>query len=115
MCAVSALVCITQCWLDLHLPNSYPLTVITTTGLPTSPITFVCTKHIPAAFRNSAQHIYVIADIDALARWMSHSLQVGTCVGLHAASIEAETIQHALQWKSLAFKQYLCNIPAIAN
>jgi hypothetical protein len=115
MCAVSALTRITRRWLAFSLPDSYPLAVFTTTGLPTGPITFVCAKHITAAFRASAQRVYAITDLDALARWTSHSLRVGACVGLHAAGIEAESIQHALRWKSLAFKQYLRNIPAIAN
>ena len=46
---------------------------------------------------------------------MTHSSRIGTCVCLHAAGIDAETIQHTLRWMSMAFKQYLRNIPAIAN
>ena len=46
---------------------------------------------------------------------MTHSSHIGTCVCLHATGIDMETIQHTLHWKSLAFKQYLQNIPVITK
>ena len=93
LCAISALTCIIQQWLDLHLPPTYPLALFTN-GLPTGTITFIQAQHITTAFWASAQCVYAIVNESALKQWMTHSSRIGACVCLHAAGINTETIQH---------------------
>ena len=62
-----------------------------------------------------AKKCYNITSKEDLARFSTHSIRVGACVALHVANFTTEQIQHALRWRSNAFKMYLRDVIALAE
>jgi integrase len=114
LCAVSAWLRISQRYLDLRVPPSYPLAIFTDTGLLTGTVDFIRPVHIETALRQAAQQVYNITDPADLAKFTSHSFRVGACCALHAAGVSTMDIQYALRWRSTAFTVYLRNLPSQA-
>ena len=115
LCAVSAMLRITQRWCDLHLPTNQPLSCFTDDGTVDGNVRNICASHIARALQAAARAAHGITSPELLARFTSHSFRVGACVALHAAGISALNIKHALRWKSEAFMEYLRNLPLQAQ
>ena len=50
-----------------------------------------------------------------LAKWTSHSIRIGACVLLYANGFTILQLQFILRWKSMAFRDYLRNVPILAQ
>ena len=90
---------------------TYPLAVFTDDGTYNGNLCFLNADHITDFLRTSAVHVYGLKDKKEIQKFSSHSIRVGACVALHAAGCSPMHIQHALRWKSDAFKMYLRNLP----
>jgi hypothetical protein len=115
LCAVSAMLRITQRWSDLHLPTNQPLSCFTVDGTVDGNVHNICASHIERGLQAAARAVHDVKVAEDLARFTSHSIRVGACVALHAAGISALNIKHALRWKSEAFMEYLRNLPLQAQ
>ena len=111
LCAVSAWLCIIKRWTDFKLGSNFPLVVFSDTGMASGKPVLICSMHIKASLQHAAMEVYGITDPAALSRFSAHSIRVGACVALHAASIQQQDIKFALHWKSDSFYNYLCNLP----
>jgi hypothetical protein len=114
LCAVSALLHITQCWKDLRLLDNHPFAVYTTDGTATGSVKFIRESNINTALQQAARRVYHITNNNDLGCFTSHSICIA-CVALHAANISSLDIKHALQWKSNSFLTYLHNLPCQAQ
>jgi hypothetical protein len=115
LCAVSALLCIAQRWVDLKLPPMHPLVVYTADGKSNGRVQLICESNINAALQSAAKTMYNITKQQELSHFTSHSIRVGTCIALHVAGIDPLNIKHALRWKSDSFLTYLRNLPCQAQ
>ena len=65
--------------------------------------------------RALAKTTYEISDNDDLQKYTCKSLQVGTCVLLHTAQANQDTIQLRLRWRSDSYKIYLRDTVRLAS
>jgi len=70
--------------------------------------------HITGVLRNAASKVYLINDVNDLAKWTSHSIRVGACVALHESGCDTTFNQNRLRWRSDSFKMYLRHTPILA-
>jgi hypothetical protein len=111
LCTVSALLHITQRWVDLKLPPVHPLAIYTANGKSNGRVQLICELNINAVLQSAAKTVYNITIQEELSRFTSHSIRVGACITLHMAAIDPLDIKHALRWKSDSFLTYLQNLP----
>jgi hypothetical protein len=115
LCAVSALLRITQRWVDLKLSPVHPLAIYTADGKSNGRVQLICESNINAVLQSAAKTVYNITIQEELSCFTSHSIRVGACVALHAAGINPLDIKHALRWKSDSFLTFLQNLPCQAQ
>ncbi len=110
VCGVHAAIAIIERAILLNLPTDHPLAAYTEGGAHLGKLRFITANQIAFTLQEIAKEWYDITDKRELSLYSSHSLRVGACVALHAAGLDALSIQFALRWTSDAFLIYLRNI-----
>lgn len=111
LCAVTAAIRIVKRAKLLDLDSEYPVCVYTSNDTVDGQVKFVNETHISNCLKDLAKREYGFTKEEDLSRNTSHSVRVGACVALHAAGMDKMDIQHALRWRSLAFWNYLRDLP----
>ena len=78
-------------------------------------VKYITDVEINQVVREAAKAVYSIKCPKKLAKFSSHSFQVGACVILHAAGKDPEYIKFRLRWRSDSYRMYLRNIPELAR
>lgn len=68
---------------------------------------YVTNKIATETMRTLARDLYALTTTAESNKWSCHSLRVGACCILWAMGYPAEFIQHALRWRSEAWKDYI--------
>jgi hypothetical protein len=76
---------------------------------------FFCVKSITDLMRSMAKRTYKVEDLkEADLRFTGHSVRIGACVLLYCGGAKDIEIQHRLRWRSMAFLDYLRDMPRSA-
>jgi hypothetical protein len=76
---------------------------------------FFCVRTIQALIRDMAKRTYKCDDLqEADLRYTGHSIRIGACVLLYCGGAKDIEIQHRLRWRSMAFLDYLRDMPRTA-
>ena len=122
LCPVRAALRIRKRAQILKVPHDHPIGFFKT---PTSKSTqrhplshkfhFITNTLIRADLRHAAQKVHKITNLKDLEKYSSRSVRIGACVALHMAGTLPPEIQQRLRWRSDTFKDYLRNIPYLAD
>ena len=114
-CPVQAVFSICQRFDALGLEEDHPLGVFTANGLSSGPVRYLTDAEITPHLRWAGTQVFELVEAEDIDRYSTHSIRVGACCTLYAAGCTVEQIQHALRWRSDAFKDYLRNLPFEAS
>jgi hypothetical protein len=76
---------------------------------------FFCVRTIQALIRDMAKRTYQCSNLkEADLHFTGHSVRIGACVLLYCGGAKDIEIQHRLRWRSMAFLDYLRDMPRSA-
>ena len=78
-------------------------------------VRYISDKDVEKVLRDAAKVVHKITSASDLAKWSCHSIRVGACVRLQQLGKPAHFIQSRLRWRSEAWRDYLRNLPELAD
>ena len=76
---------------------------------------YITNRMIIKHLQGLAYQVYYIIDAKLLKLWSPHSIRVRACILLYVVGKDSSFIQLRLQWRSLAFIDYLRNTITLAK
>ena len=106
----------------LKVPADYPIGVFKTPSTKSTqkhPLShkfhIITNTLIRADLRHAARKVHKITNLKDLEKYSSRSVRIGACVALHMKGTLPEEIKQRLRWRSDTFRDYLRNIPYLAD
>ena len=76
---------------------------------------YISDRDVEKVLRQAAKVVHKISSESELKKWGCHSIRVGACVRLQLLGKPAHFIQSRLRWRSEAWRDYLRNLPELAD
>ena len=106
----------------LKVPTDHPIGVFKTASTKSTqkhPLShkfhYITNTLIRNDLRHAAQKVHKVTDPKYLAKYSSRSVRIGACITLHMKGTLPEEIKQRLRWRSDTFRDYVRNIPYLAD
>lgn len=96
----------------LGVPEDTPIAVFRDSK---GKVKHISNEDVEWLLRHAAKKVHHVTDKKDLQRWSMHSIRVGACTRLQLLNKPDHFIQMRLRWKSEAWKDYLRNLPELAD
>ena len=76
---------------------------------------YISNRDVEQILQHAAKKVHNITKAAELSQWSCHSVRVGACIRLQLLNKPDHFIQMRLRWTSEAWKDYLRNLPELAD